>query len=775
MGGHRNNNSPDILAGINLASSCYGSALPLCYGTTRVPGNMVDYDDFTTIANSQPTGKGGTSGGSVVNYTYTANAIVALCEGPITGINRVWLDQSINTATFFNLSVFLGTRPQSPWGTWTTYHPNKALGYAGMAMACGNFNLGSSGQMPNNSFEVVAFLATEPDSGSYISLGTGDGTTKNFMLLDNSGNPISDTTTPPWSSYSNPVYYVNGVIQSGTYTIQKLTGNDYFLCFATAPAVGALITWSTTLVMMDAKPSAILVDFLTDPTHGAGWAAGNISDLVTGNASWQTYCTAMGFAVSPCWDTQQPAATMIRDLLDATNSEAVWTASLTGMTLNVVPYGDVAVAANGVTYIPNPAPLYSLTYDDFRGVVDAQGHPTGNDPVTATRTSTQDTYNSIPVEFWDRQNAYNTSSVTDSDPEDVAQRGVWIGSGLTMHMITRRAQAMAISRIAAQKSIYVRTTYTFQLGWKYLLLEPMDLVAITDTKLGLSGLIVRIVSIDYPEESSEEDGMTVTAEQWPFGTGTPVLYAGQNAASSTLNSLAAPGNTNTPVIFDVPALYRLNSSDTEIMVAASGGAQWGGCEVWVSYDGSTYAYAGSISKNCNYGTLTATLPTSSVADDVTNTLSVSLAVSGGTLQTVDAPTAAAYLNEAWVDGEIISPQTATLTGANAYNLTTLWRGGNGSPISSHASGSNFVHLDEAPLRIVIPPAMVGSPVYVKCPAVNLCGANLQSLAACSAYTYNPAGAAFPQPINVAFTITSTTTSPTYNTPPGQMGRIVSSA
>ena len=222
-----------------------------------------------------------------------------------------------------------------------------------------------------------------------------------------------------------------------------------------------------------------------------------------------------------------------------------------------------------------------------------------------------------------------------------------------------------------------------------------------------------------------------------------------------MNPAAAPSVTNTPVIFDVPALYRVSGSDTELMIAASGGAQWGGCEVWVSYDGSTYTYAGSISKNCNYGTLTSTLATSGTAHDTTNTLSVSLVVSGGTLATVDGPTAAAYLNEAWVGGEIISPQTATLTGANTYNLTGLYRGGFGTTISSHASGANFVHLDDAPLRIVIPAAMVGSTVYVKLPAVNLCGANLQSLASCTPFTYSPAGAAFPQPISPAFTTSST--------------------
>ena len=374
---------------------------------------------------------------------------------------------------YWGLSLITGTRPQTPWATWTSKHPLKALAYAGMALVCNaSFDLGTSGAMKNHSFETTALLATELDTGSLITLGLGDGTRTQFQLFDYSGNPITDM-----SGLVSPTYYANGTSLSSGFSLSKISGN-YYLILTTAPASGVAIGWSMSLLMLDAKPSAVVVDFLSDPYHGALWNPARISDLVTGGASYQTYCTAMGFAISPSFDTQKLAADHLQDILTATNAEAVWTAGSTGMFLKIVPYGDTTVIGNGVTYTPNVTPLYALGYDDFLGVIDAQGNPTGNDPVTLTRTDPADVFNTIPVEFLDRMNAYNTGSVSDPEPVDVAQNGTKTGNGVTLHMICRRAMAKAISRIQAQKSVYVRNTYTFTIGWKYILLEPMDLVTL---------------------------------------------------------------------------------------------------------------------------------------------------------------------------------------------------------------------------------------------------------------------------------------------------------
>ena len=628
------------LAGVNLQTSSYGGVLSLLYGTTRAPANMVDYDDFTTNSSTQRMGKGGSKS---TTYSYTVGAILAICEGPITGLNRVWCDGSENFASYYSLTVLNGSRPQTPWSIWTSLHPAKAIGYAGMALACNDsFNLGDTGTMSQWAFEVKGLLATEPDTNSLITVGLGTGSQTAFFILDLNGNQITDSTTPPWSGYISPTFYVNGAQVFTGFTIAKNVNGAYQIQFSTPPVLNAVIAWSMTQsVMNDAMPSNILVDFLTNGQHGVGWNSARISSLITGcpfsssasarvawmnanPASWQTYCTAMGFAVSPLFDSQKAAAEHIRDLLTATNSEAVWSAGPTSMQLNVIPFGDTPVSGSGVAYVPPTAPLYSLGYDDFMGVVDEDGQPTGDDPVAVSRKDPADIYNIIPVEWWDRMAAYNASTVQDSEPVDVAQRGPRVGSSVTLHMITRRAHALALSRILAQQSVYLRNQYTFKVGWKYILLEPMDLVALTDPKLGISNLIVRILSVDFPQKIDEAEGITIVAEAWPFGVGTPTVYVSGATSSPSLSQQIPPGNVLETVIFNVPALAT-ETGNPEVIVAACGGQYWGGCEVWLSYDNTTYSQIGVIQGQCRCGTLTGTLASTSTgypAQDTASSLQI---------------------------------------------------------------------------------------------------------------------------------------------------------
>lgn len=53
--------------------------------------------------------------------------------------------------------------------------------------------------------------------------------------------------------------------------------------------------------------------------------------------------------------------------------------------------------------------------------------------------------------------------------------------------------------------------YRFKLGWKYALLEPMDIVLLTDATLGLAEAAVRITQI----EEDDNGELTVTAEEIP--------------------------------------------------------------------------------------------------------------------------------------------------------------------------------------------------------------------------------------------------------------------
>lgn len=83
------------LGSLRIASSTEGAVIPRLYGRMRIGGNIIWATDFReeTRTRSQGGGKGG-GGGKVTTteYIYFASFAVALCEGPITGIGRVWAD-----------------------------------------------------------------------------------------------------------------------------------------------------------------------------------------------------------------------------------------------------------------------------------------------------------------------------------------------------------------------------------------------------------------------------------------------------------------------------------------------------------------------------------------------------------------------------------------------------------------------------------------------------------------------------------------------------------
>ncbi|HEY5209889.1 MAG TPA: hypothetical protein VIJ42_10645 [Stellaceae bacterium] len=215
-----------------------------------------------------------------------------------------------------------------------------------------------------------------------------------------------------------------------------------------------------------------------------------------------------------------------------------------------------------------------------------------------------------------------------------------------------------------------------------------------------------------------------------------------------------------PIIFEPPAglltaqsLGNLGSPGDGSGVAPSGGPQlwiaasprnadplWGGCEVWLSFDNTSYVRIGSIVATAKQGVLTASLGAPPGANpDTTNTLSIDLAMSGGELPTGTDADGAAGRTLCYVDGELIAFGLATPTTGDAYDLTGLYRALFGSAGVSHSSGEAFVFLDDAVFKYNLPPAYVGQALYFKFASFNAWGGGLQDLSDLTAVTYTPSG------------------------------------
>jgi hypothetical protein len=244
---------------------------------------------------------------------------------------------------------------------------------------------------------------------------------------------------------------------------------------------------------------------------------------------------------------------------------------------------------------------------------------------------------------------------------------------------------------------------------------------------------VRITSI----KENDNGELDFEAEDFPWGTATPTAYPYSSGAGFAPNQQADPGSVNPPIIFEANNRMSLSTA-YELWMGVSGGPNWGGCHVWLSIDGNSYRQIGTIHGPARMGTLTASLA-SGADPDVTNTLAVDLSQSAGTLTSGTQADADQYHTLCYVDGELISYETATLTGANKYNLTYLRRGSLGSPISAHSAGSVFLRLDDAVFVYEFDPTLVSKTIYLKLTSFNKFELMEQSLANATAYQFTISG------------------------------------
>ncbi len=76
------------------------------------------------------------------------------------------------------------------------------------------------------------------------------------------------------------------------------------------------------------------------------------------------------------------------------------------------------------------------------------------------------------------------------------------------------------AQLILQRQLYIRANYKFKVDWTFCLLDPMDIIAISDANLGLDDALVRIVSIEEDDKGLFE----ITAEELTVGVADTPLY-----------------------------------------------------------------------------------------------------------------------------------------------------------------------------------------------------------------------------------------------------------
>lgn len=164
------NAKPDYTA-LQLQTFVLILPVPIVWGQNKIAANVIWYANFKAVPGGNGKGiggKGGLFGGGAAadSYTYTADIMMALCEGPINGIGLVWKDLSVYALAELGLGNYNGTTPQAVWPYLAALYPYNALAYQGTAYIWGGgYNLGNSASIGNHNFEVFGILSGSGANG----------------------------------------------------------------------------------------------------------------------------------------------------------------------------------------------------------------------------------------------------------------------------------------------------------------------------------------------------------------------------------------------------------------------------------------------------------------------------------------------------------------------------------------------------------------------------------------------------------------------------------
>ena len=151
----------------HLSTAGEGAPVPRIWGTVRLAGQAIWATRFVEHASTESSGGGkGAPKRTVTRYSYSVSLALALCEGPILRVGRVWADGVEIGAEEIGLRVYRGTRSQRPDPKIEAVQgAGLAPAYRGTAyVVIEDLMLERFGnRVPQFSFEVVR--AAEPPAG----------------------------------------------------------------------------------------------------------------------------------------------------------------------------------------------------------------------------------------------------------------------------------------------------------------------------------------------------------------------------------------------------------------------------------------------------------------------------------------------------------------------------------------------------------------------------------------------------------------------------------
>ena len=542
MGGQTISNSETKIEALKLQSSAYGVTIPMVLGVQRIAGNLLDYLGFKAVPHT--TTQGGKGGGVKVQnttFTYQADVIMGLCHGPIVDVPRIWRGKKLYAGGWL--------ADQLPQASEDWIAPSSGAMVYTVAHAA-TFRVINSIQYLN---EVYEFRSLAQGSDFTVTAGGVITFTSGAIrgLQVTVRYTYSTGTEPPSAAQQLGLSFKAGNVSQAAWSqlpggrdvpysgLAWVAGAAYDLGTGaqvenhTFEVVGPL-AYHLGSTVPDVDPALAIRTVLTQQQGGAGFPAA----LLDSWQSWSDYCCASGLLVSVALDAQRSAADMLRTAAELTNAGVVWADGV----IKMVPYADAAASGNGRTFTPATTPLYQLDDDCYTPAEEGS-------PIGVTLKSPADRYNHWRVEFVNRANAYAVEIAEAEDQADIDANGRRSADVLQAHWVCDPAVARLVAQIKLQRSLAVCAEYSVPLPEHYALIEPAELLTLSDTVLQMADVPVRVTVID----EMEDGGLTVTCEDYPAGTASAAVYPSQHGAGYGADYNAAPGNADAPAIFESPA------------------------------------------------------------------------------------------------------------------------------------------------------------------------------------------------------------------------------
>lgn len=410
---------------------------------------------------------------------------------------------------------------------------------------------------------------------------------------------------------------------------------------------------------------------------------------------YRQFCTAMGILVSTPGDyfnDQKTAHDIIAELLTLTNTYMFWSID----SYKFVPLYPKAVGS----WKPDVTVQYSLDENDYSSF-------------SFKRKDSSQQYNAVKVEFTNRGNNYEKESINYIDTASVQAQGVRQVSHSANWLHTKEA-AVKLAKMMAEKYLNEVVEYSLKLPWTFSRLEPGDLIEINNSTLGIKD-VARISEI-----AEDKNGiMSIKAISTPIDSYKVANYTVSNSYQFIDYNIEG-GDTAAPIFLTPPSELTTAASGIEVWCAFRGVTNdWGGCQVYNSFDDEYYAYSGQQLQEALVGRV--------LAD---NDAQLTIRLDNLKQQEL-LPDQLIY-----VDGEIFRYAKAVLLDTkNTYRLDGVERGQYNTLKATHGENDTLVVLDNAIYVVQLLKEHVGKTLYFKLPSFNMFKGQLQDVNALDSYSF----------------------------------------